>query len=106
MSFRMSFTARSVASAKAKLEAEYAPAAVKAVIEKALDALPPAAVPPVNQEERASQTASHGSTSAVSSAKRKPEFIGVLVECWGHIGDPGDHCRSSIDRFVVQPLFD
>jgi hypothetical protein len=100
MSFSIAFTARSVSSAKSKLQEAYAPATVKALIEKALDALPPAAIPPVHQ---ASQATNH---SGQAEAKRKPEFVGVLVECWGHIGDPGDHGKSYIDRFVVQPLFD
>lgn len=105
MSFNIHITARSVSSAKTKLQAEYAPAGVKALIEKALDALPPAALPPVHHEEARSAGQSSLGGASVSS-KRKPEFIGVLVECCGHIGDPGDHCRSYIDRFVVQPLWD
>lgn len=105
MSFSINFTARSVSSAKAKLAAEHAPGVVKALIEKALDALPPAAIPPVHQEEARSGSAG-AAVGAITSGRRKPEFIGLRVEASGHIGDPGDHGDSWINKFLVQPLWD
>lgn len=40
MSFHITFAARTVGEARAKLNEHHAPAAVKALIEKAIDAIP------------------------------------------------------------------
>ncbi len=110
MSFSVSFSARSISAAREKLRQASGPPAVKALIEKAIDALHPI-VPERKPEQSVSYAGSSGGSGEEAKIKanavRPPELIGVMVEAWGHIADPGDsYTRSSIDRFVVQPLFE
>jgi hypothetical protein len=110
MSFHITFAARSVHEARFKLNYEHAPAAVKALIELALAAVPtPKLTPP---QQAIGMAASGGDGEAreglpVSGPTRQtaaPSHFGVFVEVWGHIADAGDGGRSEIQRFVVQPL--
>jgi hypothetical protein len=104
MSFCITFTARTIHSARQKLHEAYAPACVKALIEKALDAIREPSPANCATAEARQETAKQG--AAISTApRRQPEFCGVLVEAWGHIDDTGID-KSWIDCFVVQPLFD
>jgi hypothetical protein len=102
MSFNIHFTARSVQQARQKLHEVYAPGAVKALIEKALDALPapqPASIMTAMPRD--------GVGDMIAKAQpRPPQLIGVHVESCGHIAEAGDHGPSTIERFAVRPLFD
>jgi hypothetical protein len=97
MSFSISFAARSVDAAKEKLKDSDGPAAVKALIEKALDAIPVLPPPP-----------------AIDGSSKDPGYIApswptllcVLVETCGHFADPGGTEPSEIGKFVVRPIFD
>lgn len=100
MSFTISFTARDVHSARRKLNDASAPIAVKAVIELALARIPPPR-PIVPQPPSTRDTCS---TAGVAGS-RLPEFVGILVEAYGHFDETGQGA-SKIERFLVQPLFD
>jgi hypothetical protein len=111
MSFSINFTARTRYEAQAKLSACHAPAAVKALIEKALDAMP--APRPQNLAAAGGASMQAGETRDVrvggagvsrQAGATEPEIFGVVVECWGHIAEAGDSCRSNIERFIVWPL--
>lgn len=105
MSFSFNFTAGSVASARAKLAAEYAPAAVKAVVELALAGIREPAPAVMTRTTEAVKSAAAGVASAgAASASTSPRLVGVLVEAYGHIDEHGG-C-SQIMKFEVRPLFD
>lgn len=109
MSFNIQFAARSVYSARQKLAQAYAPALVKALVEKALDAMPlpaPAQRSPDGDSAKASPGSASAGSAAGGGAPAAPVFFGVFVEAWGHISDLGDMSTTSIERFVVRPLFD
>lgn len=105
MSFSFNFTASSVSSARAKLAAAYAPAAVKAVVELALASIrepaPVAMTRAVDAKSAGNGAASSGGQQASSTS---PHFLGVFVEAWGHIDECGG--ASQIQKFEVRPLFD
>jgi hypothetical protein len=99
MSFSFQFSAADKYDALRKLHDAYAPAAVKAVIEMALQGLPHA--PAFRPSTSTSGKAEAGASS--SSSSRPPELRGVFVEAWGHI-DEGTCGESKIERLVVKPL--
>jgi len=103
MSFNFSFSARTAYEARSKLHDQHAPAAVKALIEKALDAIP--ASP--SETDSAQSERSGGLVGAISASSPapKPSLIGVFVEVWGHIADAGSKGTSEIPRFIVKPLY-
>jgi hypothetical protein len=106
MSFSFSFAARTTSEARSKLHAAYAPGVVKALVEKALDAIPNQAAIGRAETDGSAQKAQQGAVSqAVSTPKPKETLIGVFVEVWGHLADAGDMCTSEIQRFIVKPLF-
>jgi hypothetical protein len=105
MSFSFNFTAGSVASARAKLANEYAPASVKALVELALAGIrEPAPVAMVRTTEAAKASAAGCAQSGQTVSALPPRFIGVMVEAWGHIDEHGG--TSMIQKFEVRPLFD
>jgi hypothetical protein len=118
MSFSISFGARSAEIARHKLASDYhyVPTAVKALIEKALDAIPvPKPEPlPSTRDTGPSQAQAGGiaktdgyATQAVNVKIREPIFVGVFVECDGHIASPGEwQSFSFINKFVVRPLYE
>ena len=91
MSFHISFAARTAAEARAKLTEHHAPAVVKALIEKALDAIP--APKPTNREPHgasAMRVASLQYRATTNAANRTnperragPEHFGVIVDVQG-----------------------
>jgi hypothetical protein len=103
MSFSVQFFARTVFDAQQKLQVAYAPGAVKALIEKALDGIPKAHPTP-SSGVSASSGSSGSNDKAIASGPRAPIFAGVLVETHGHIDEGGS--VSEIGRFVVRPLYD
>lgn len=100
MSFNVSFFARDAQSARNKLAAAYAPAAVKALVELAIAGMP------AQGHAGASQApASDGARAAGNAASPKlPRLCGILVETHGHIDDGGG--VSSIGAFRVEPCYD
>jgi hypothetical protein len=123
MSFSLSFGAKSVQSARHKLNNEYAyvPASVKALIEKALDAIPlpvPEPLPSLASGRDATGGESAvgrityadkvaGSGQSVNAKQHEPILVGVLVECEGHIANPGDSWpHSQINKFLVRPFYE
>jgi hypothetical protein len=109
MSFHISFAARTVYEARSKLQLHHAPAAVKALIEKALDAIPaPKPEPPSGQASTGVGEAREGRGVGTGTMARQgpaePAHFGVFVEVWGHIADAGDGGTSEMQRFVVKPL--
>lgn len=116
MSFNISFAARTIHGARRKVAEASAPEAVKALIEKALDALPPLLpLSPLKTEDASCGVSGVGQSSAVTSrgvnglipAREKPTCFGVTVEVSGHVANPEDGGQSSeISKFSVRPLFD
>lgn len=116
MSFSFNFHARSAASAKGKLAEVYAPAAIKLLVEQAIDALPwPAPAPyPVPGAGKADGLASvAGGQAGIARAvvsnvnAPAPQVFGVRVEVWGHMAERAEYAQvSEIQRFIVQPLLD
>jgi hypothetical protein len=110
MSFHISFAARTVYEARSKLQLHHAPAAVKALIEKALDAIPaPKPEPPSLQAStgagaRADVHYVEAGRTVAPQGRNEPAHFGVFVEVWGHIADAGDGGTSEMQRFVVKPL--
>jgi hypothetical protein len=109
MSFGIHFTAGSLVSAKHKLNEAHAPHAVKALIERALETLQPPAPPRVEAAVFARDEEAPAGVTRVSLRSARPHLIGVLVECYGHMAEPGtpvEAGKSWIDKFVVQPIFE
>ena len=110
MSFSISFAARTIASARHKLSKENAPAAVKALIDKALDGLPqmlPLAPIRSHSDIRAQESSLAASgASPVHSSVEKPTLFGVFVEASGHVANPEDGYAHSSATIKVTPLFD
>lgn len=115
MSFHISFFARDVQSAHAKLREAYAPAAVKALIELALAGIP--AITPAIQGYASNGASAPIPTQApwgrgdaekakafAPAAPRAPVLCGIKVEAVGHIDENGH--TSNIGTFRVEPLFD
>jgi hypothetical protein len=100
MSFHFSFVARSVEDARAKLEAQHAPAAVKAVIESALDTMPVPQPTTGSQVNRATVEGRDQASSPSSSSRWSIGFFGVSVEASGHVG--GGYAQ--ISKLEVRPL--
>jgi hypothetical protein len=96
MSFSMSFTATSPRSAADQLRESQVPLGVKVLVELAL-----AGVPWPTPMQR-TPLADGARTSA---GYRPARLVAVRVESFGHMAE-GDGGRSSIDRFVVEPLFE
>ena len=99
MSFSVSFSACSIQSARRKLDQAHAPASVKVLIEKALDAMPLHVQATVAQETNVK-------TITAKASEPAPVFFGVLVEASGHISDPWDSWKHSNVTIKVLPLFD
>lgn len=111
MSFHVSFVARSVPAARSKLASAHAPAVVKLLIEKALDAIAlPSKKNPgdADAEAYAEQPMSSGrSVTMTIGGPRKPQLLGVQVEADGHFSEPGDEEPNSwLHKFNVRPLID
>jgi hypothetical protein len=118
MSFSISFVARDIHDARQKLQQQYAPAAVKALIELALiGAVPPVPPPQPSRPQRIVSASSEGAAKtayeeaagrAGSQAESQPhrKLLGIKVETFGHIADLNEGGRSWLDRFVVEALVD
>jgi len=113
MSFHINITASSVAAAKGRLHDAYAPAAVKALIEAALDGMPkPSRLPAGGAQQAAAGNIA--SLSEKPSEKRvaieqggeprSPILIGILVEAYGHIDVEGG--TSEMHKFLVKPIYE
>jgi hypothetical protein len=100
MSFIFSFCATSLYGARSKLSEQHAPAAVKALVELALAGIRE----PVPSTQGASAGRGEGNARQAEPSQRPPRFVGVFVEAWGCIDTSGG--KSSMDRFVVQPLYE
>ncbi len=98
MSFSFKFAVGSVGDARTKLHEAYAPLMVKALVEKALDAIEPPHPTIVNE------TASTVAWPTVPEPK-KPKLVGVSVECFGHMAEAGSPGESYIERFKVAPFY-
>jgi hypothetical protein len=107
MSFNFSFSARTRYEAQTKLHDAYASAIVKALVERALDAVPfPAtAADAVKPGAAVSSSGSESRPSSGNVASRQPICFGVYVEVAGHLADAGDGGGSDISRFTVRPLY-
>jgi|ERR1700720_4299535 hypothetical protein len=101
MSFSFNFSARTIAEANAKLHQVYAPSVVKALVEKALDAMPK---PEMSEKPILRQAGASTGMTVNADQKASPQFLGVFVEVWGHFDESG-HNKSEIQRFIVQPLW-
>jgi hypothetical protein len=112
MSFHVSFVARSVPAARLKLAQAPARAVVKLLIERALAAiaLPSKQNPAEVHEEAYAEQAVSGRVRGVNmaaEAPRKPQLLGVMVEAWGHLSEPGDDEPNSwLEKLSVRPLVD
>ena len=101
------YLARTVNEARAKLHLHHAPAAVKALIEKALDAIPApkSELPSASGADAASGgERNYVATTRSLSSDKEPVHFGVMVEVWGSIADAGSGGLSEMQRFVVRPL--
>jgi len=101
MSFSFQFSAADKYDALRKLHDAHAPAAVKAVIEMALQGLPHVSSPQTSTS--ASTTAGARGQGSGSASARPPELRGVFVEAWGHIDETGVG-ESKVERLAVKPL--
>ncbi|HEX4041075.1 MAG TPA: hypothetical protein VHY10_05190 [Xanthobacteraceae bacterium] len=98
MSFSMGFTATSPRSAADQLRESQAPLGVKVLVELALAGVPWPRPTPMQGTPLAD-----GARTSVGY--RPARLVAVRVESSGHMAE-GDGGRSSIDRFVVEPLFE
>lgn len=109
MSFNVTFNARSHYDAHQKLQQAFAPASVKALIEKAIDAIPVPTQPPPALELKAGASISGPMTiqshSTEAPSSHGPKLLAIQVESYGHIADASSSLRSEIGRFVVQPIY-
>lgn len=97
MSFSLQFTATSPRSAREQLQKASAPNGVKALVELALAGMWPRPAP--------SASPSRTNTESASTASSQPCFIGVRVDCWGHMAY-SERDRSWLERFNVEPLYE
>lgn len=105
MSFNVTFNARSHYDAHQKLQASYAPASVKALIEKAIDAIP---VPPPEPNRARQVGAEQGDSRPMTQVEHltgSAKLLAIQVETYGHIAEANSSLRSEIGRFVVQPIY-
>lgn len=105
MSFSVSFFARDVHTARAKLHEAVAPAGVKALIELAIAGV--SGTPQHNELAGAGSSSPSSSGSTGHSPSRAtpaaPRLGGILVETHGHIDENGG--RSTIGEFRVHPYW-
>ena len=104
MSFYISFFARDVYSAQAKLREAYAPTAVKALIELAIASVPHESSGGAGSAGNVATGTGAQLNKTPSNAPARPRLAGILVETSGHIDDQGQ--RSWIDKFRVEPYYD
>lgn len=107
MSFSVSFFARDVHTARSKLQAAFAPAAVKALVELALAGIPSQPRPNSGAGSLVSQSGvseTKQASAGNSPSPREPRLCGILVETSGHIDEHGD--RSGLSGFRVEPYYD
>lgn len=101
LSFHFTFAARTIHEARSKLHGVYAPGAVKALVEKALEAV--AELP--QRPDECGFIGGRTTTPSTQPPPNAPPLIGIFVEVWGHFADAGDRSTSEIQRFIVKPLF-
>lgn len=101
MSFGFTFAARDVSSARRQLQETFAPMAVKALVELALASVP--APRPASPGTSSDEAFTAGGNPRIAT-ERKPDILGILIEVSGHIDECGG--KSSLERFIVRPLYD
>lgn len=106
MSFSVSFFARDVHTARAKLHEAHAPAGVKALVELAIAGI---SATPQQNDHAGAGSSSHGASGTASQSVNRASpaprrLCGILVETHGHIDEGGG--RSNIGGFRVDPYWD